>query len=271
MPALSPALLDVDPALSSEISCTRPNFVAADIAEVLAARAIPFPAAESGSGGWAPSRSRRSRPTKVSPDRAARSSKSSSAAEIAQPKILPPHRLLFAAVPIERMGEQPPRLLFRRSRSLTSAGTSAGQARDERVDFLLPGAEFLARLPVRYFRARHVGPVRDQRRATSSSQSRSASVERQSSSIVARDDASVGIADEFKIAELQAGLHLGERRVGVRERGCARIAVKRLELLDRIALDARSEPVADDAVEIDEALRRAGASRSPPLGSRSVP
>src|SRR5271166_951674 len=47
----------------------------------------------------------------------------------------------------------------------------------------------------------------------------------------------------------------GERPVGVEKRGFALVSVKRLELLDRIALDAGPQARADDAIEVDELFR----------------
>ena len=51
----------------------------------------------------------------------------------------------------------------------------------------------------------------------------------------------------------------------------AREAVQRLELLQRVALDADAQALADDGVEIDEAPARSSRGRARPRASRGGP
>ncbi len=129
------------------------------------------------------------------------------------------------------------------------------QARDQLGNSPLALAELLARAPLRHGGTRDVVAFRDQGRPTFLQPVAQCDCGEAIVSIVARDDAEVGFVDELGIVELEMRFQPGERPVGVLKRGFAGIAVKGLELLDRIALDACPQPPPDDAVEVDEPPR----------------
>ena len=151
-------------------------------------------------------------PTKVSPDKAARSSTSSSAPQIAEPEKFPPDRLVLAAVPVERIGEQPARMLFCRP-LVRVRGHVRRQARDQRVDSLLPLAQLLARAPVGNPGTRDVAALLDQGRTAVLQPVAQSCRGEAIVLIVARDHVEVGLVDELGVVELEMRLEPGSDRL----------------------------------------------------------
>ena len=79
-------------------------------------------------------------------------------------------------------------------------------------------------------------------------------VEKQSSRLYASTTARPRL-DATAPAELEPALDHAQRDAGALERLRAREAVQRLELLERVLLDARAQRLLHDGVEVDEALR----------------
>ncbi len=60
------------------------------------------------------------------------------------------------------------------------------------------------------------------------------------------------VADRVDVAKFKPSLKTCERQVGIRQAGVADKATDRLKFLDRVTLDPVAQPVANDAVQIDQ-------------------
>ena len=182
------------------------------------------------------------------------SSRSSSASRAAGST--PTTRLVLAPMPVEQVGEQPPRLLLVVSASARPSDVRRAVARAAlrvrccslaRASLDGSGVSSTGRGTVG---ARCIASARSRLQPVAQSQRRDAVV-----AVVALDRvAHAPAAVALDASELERVLDRAQARPGVRERHVAREAVERLEVLDRVALDAGAQPLAHDGVEIDEAL-----------------
>ena len=215
--------------------------------------------------------------TSCRPPIGSRSSTSSSSVMPHELEEAPPEGLVLAAVPVEELGEQPARGVLG---SIVSAGPGRpGRPRSARRRAPRPplrrSVELLGAGAVVERRARERAPrVPRGPRRRSSSQSRRRQLRQDVVAVVA------AIRAEDRLAHLAVLASVAAVRATPRTRRCSsrrllrstsRIeAVQRLEALDRVALDAGPDALADDAVQVDEDAAPRAAGRPRPRGSRGA-
>ena len=126
------------------------------------------------------------------------------------------------------------------------------QPRDEVCNARLPFGQLDARLAGLRFRAVHRGPRRDQLLAKPFEPLSKAPCGEAVILVVALDDQLVLLINALDISKLQTGLHLRHHRADILQRRRSCECIERFKLLDRVALDAGSDAVADNGVQIDE-------------------
>ena len=176
----------------------------------------------------------------------------------------PPERLVLAPVPTEQLGEEPARRLVVRP-CLGLVRHAGRERRDQLLDAQLALAELLRRLGDTIARTGHGVPEPAlQLRSAFLEPVAQAQVADDVIAVVARDLAQDRLADLPVLggATLQPGLEGDDARAGAPQLDLALQPVERLEALDRVALDARADPLADDAIQVDRA-RRPGAGDRP--------
>ena len=166
-------------------------------------------------------------------------------AEGEQPEVLPPDRLVLAAMPVQEVGEDSPCGIIH-----------AEQLHSKAFDFLLPLAEWLGRLPRFRLRARHADALCHKRgallfepvaRGEGWRRSRRGCSLRRRCALRAAISATWFVSTAISIA-------CRWRRASFRL--TSRVEpVQRFDVLDRIPLDAGAQALTNDGIEIDERLR----------------
>ncbi len=171
--------------------------------------------------------------------------------QLAEAEELPPRRLLLAPVPLEHVGQQPPRLLL-----VGAPGAFEWNAFEQRVhdlaDLAVLFGDRLARQAFPDRRPREGCPLRLHAGAHVLEPAVQPEGGHAVVAVVGRDDLpDIGV-DGIRLFQLEGALHDAKAHAGVVEIGRPLEIVERLELLDRVLLDARAQRLLDDRMEIDE-------------------
>ena len=172
--------------------------------------------------------------------------------QFAKPEVFPPRRLFFAAMPFQQLGEKPARAMFigpfgfvRRERSneasreLTDSASSAASFSLGSPDWIVRSRQTLAAAFFQFL-APLFQPVPQP-------------PGRNTVVAVVAFDRLRRVADFLATVSQRHRRFKGlESRIRVPQRHSPSEAVERLQSLDGIALDRRSEPLSNDAIEIDE-------------------
>ena len=190
---------------------------------------------------------------------------------IGQPVVIPPLGLGLAAVPVQQRGQQPPALLLRRPfRAVHGHAQPQRVLAATRLGHLL--AQLLGRLAVLPGRPRDLAGwiplgVGGQRLVPACLQPVPEEQVRDAIVTVVGGD----LLEDGRIAALHPPLVLDHAEAGLRDRALALRHVERLELLDRVALDARTDALADDVVvEVHQHVTPQQDGRSRPPVSRGA-